>query len=75
MNEFTSPCCNSGSLMPKDLAISNQPNIPSSYKDYFKKEGVSKTPFSRHNANLDRVLIGPLYLQKFPNLDAKIACK
>ena len=75
MDEGTSPFIESSSLMPKDLSIPNNPDIPASNKYHFSEEGFPEAPASISNHSRHEVPRGPINLQVVPNSDTKIAIK
>ena len=75
MDECTSPFIESSSLMPEDLSVPEDPDIPASNKHHFSEEGLPKTPTSINNQISHGVTRWPINLQVVPNSDTKIAIK
>ena len=49
MIESRSPFIKSSSLMPEDLSVPDDPDIPASNEHHFSEEGLPKTPASINN--------------------------
>ena len=49
MDECSSPFIESSSLMPEDLSVPDDPDIPASNEHHFGEEGLPKTPASISN--------------------------
>ena len=59
MNEIVSPGTEGNSFIPKNLSISNYPNVPSCSEDHFHEKREAKIPHGA-NSQLVSAQIGPL---------------
>ena len=73
MDECTSPFIESSSLMPEDLSVPDDPDIPASNEHHFGEEGLPKTPASIKNQMSHGVTRRPINLQIVPNSDTEVA--
>ena len=73
MDECTSPFIESSSLMPEDLSVPDDPDIPASNEHHFSEEGLPKTPASIKDQMSHGVTRRPINLQIVPNFDTKVA--
>jgi hypothetical protein len=75
MNEIGLPLRKSGSFMPEDLAITNQPNIPACGDQHFHEEWLIETPLSSSHHRLKISIRRPINLKIVPNSSAERALK
>jgi hypothetical protein len=73
MYKITLPLCKSGDLLPKNLSISQQPDVSASHDDYLHEERLSKAPPSRSNHSLQIIMSNPLNLKVVPNALTEVA--
>ena len=77
MNEIVSPGTKGNSFIPKNLSISNYPNVPSSSEDHFHEKREAKVP---HGANSQVVSaqirpLCPIDSKVVPDPLTEIACE